>query len=92
MIDRLVQRGADLDAQSNNGWTALHVAVGQEHLEVVGQLLPAGADVEGTQPPFLGGENREQVSRTPRLISRSILTCRNLPSSSENTVPKPTQN
>ena len=33
MIDRLVKRGADLDAQSNNGWTALHVAVGrsEEH-------------------------------------------------------------
>ena len=91
MIDRLVQRGADLDAQSNNGWTALHVAVGQEHLEVVGQLLRAGADVWVRNRLFGQGKIKSR-SRTPRLISRSILTCRNLPSSSENTAPKPTQN
>ena len=65
MIDRLVRRGADLDAQSNNGWTALHVAVGQEHLEVVGQLLRAGADVTVRNRLFGQGENREQVSDTP---------------------------
>ena len=91
MIDRLVKRGADLDAQSNNGWTALHVAVGQEHLGVVGQLLRAGADVT-VRNRLLGRGKTGSRSRTPRLISRSILTCRNLPSSSENTVPKPTQN
>ena len=65
MIDRLVQRGADLDAQSNNGWTALHVAVGQEHLEVIGQLLRAGADVTVRNRLFGRGENREKVSDTP---------------------------
>jgi len=65
MIDRLVKRGADLDAQSNNGWTALHVAVGQEHLEVVGQLLRAGADVTVRNRLFGRGENREKVSDTP---------------------------
>ena len=65
MIDQLVQRGADLDAQSNNGWTALHVSVGQEHLEVVGQLLRAGADVTVRNRLFGQGENREQVSDTP---------------------------
>ena len=65
MIDRLVRRGAELDAQSNNGWTALHVAVGQEHLGVVGQLLQAGADVTVRNRLFGQGENKEQVSDTP---------------------------
>ena len=65
MIDRLVLRGADLDAQSNNGWTALHVAVGQEHLGVVGQLLRAGADVTVRNRLFGQGENQEQVFDTP---------------------------
>jgi len=65
MIDRLVRLGADLNAQSNNGWTAMHVAVGQEHLEVVGQLLRAGAD-SSVRNRFIGqGENQEQVSDTP---------------------------
>ena len=65
MIDRLVRHGANLDAQSNNGWTALHVAVGQEHHEVVGQLLRAGVKASMRNRLFGQGENQEQVSDTP---------------------------
>ena len=65
MIDRLVVVGADLNAQSNNGWTALHVAVGQEDLVVVGQLLLAGADTTVRNRLFGQGENQEKVSDTP---------------------------
>ena len=65
IIDRLVRHGANLNAQSNNGWTALHVAVGQEHLAVVGQLLRTGADFTVRNRLFGQGENQEQVSDTP---------------------------
>jgi ankyrin repeat protein len=65
IIDRLVRHGANLNAQSNNGWTALHVAVGQEHLAVVSQLLRAGADFTVRNRLFGQGENQEQVSDTP---------------------------
>ena len=65
MIDWLVGLGADLNAQSNNGWTALHVAVGQEHLAAVRQLLRVGADTTVRNRLFGQGENQEQVSDTP---------------------------
>ena len=65
MIDLLVGRGADLNAQSDNGWTALHVAVGQEHLETVGQLLRAGADTTVRNRLFGQRGNQEEVSDTP---------------------------
>ncbi len=65
MIHRLIRHGANLNAQSNNGWTALHVAVGQEHLELVGQLLRAGVNPSMRNRLFGQGENQEQVSDTP---------------------------
>ena len=44
---------------------ALHVAVGQEDLVVVGQLLLAGADTTVRNRLFGQGENQEKVSDTP---------------------------
>ena len=41
----LIQRGADLNAKNDEGWSPLHYAVGENHLEVVKLLLDAGANV-----------------------------------------------
>ena len=65
IIAYLVQQRADLNAQSDNGWTALHVAVGQEHVEVVEHLLKSGADTTIHNKLFGQGENQEKVSDTP---------------------------
>ena len=65
MVDRLVKQGADLNMQSYNGWTALHVAVGQEHFDVVVQLLEAGANTKIRNRLFGQESNKKLVSDTP---------------------------
>jgi hypothetical protein len=41
----LIDQGADLHAKTNNGWTPLHRACENGHVEVVKALLKKGADV-----------------------------------------------
>ena len=41
----LLEKGASVDAQDKNGYTALHWASWNGHLEVVGTLLDRGASV-----------------------------------------------
>ena len=43
-MEVLATHGADVNAQDENGWTALHYAVRDDHLDVVDLLLAAGAD------------------------------------------------
>jgi ankyrin repeat protein len=42
----LVELGADIDRQNNNGWTALITATGNRHRSCVELLLALGADVD----------------------------------------------
>jgi ankyrin repeat protein len=44
-VQVLLARGADVNAKTNNGQTALMLASGYRHLDVVQALLAAGADV-----------------------------------------------
>lgn len=44
LVERLLDRGAAVDAQQAGGFTALHRAAGQGHAAVVERLLRAGAD------------------------------------------------
>lgn len=44
LTDRLLGFGADAKAVASNGWTALHIAAENGHLEVTNCLLEAGAD------------------------------------------------
>lgn len=45
-VRQLLLRGADVDAIDGEGVTALHVAAGMVHLEVVEVLILGGADVD----------------------------------------------
>lgn len=45
MVDLLLVSGADVNAASNNGWTALMLAAVKNHAGLAGQLLARGADV-----------------------------------------------
>ncbi len=48
LVERLLERGADVDVQNVDGFTALIYAVGQGHLRVVRRLLRAGARTDLT--------------------------------------------
>ncbi len=44
MVDRLLERGADPSAMTEDGWPALMSAARGGHLPVVDRLLKGGAD------------------------------------------------
>lgn len=60
-VDRLLSQGADVNAQDEQGWTALNWAAGRGDLETVGRLLTRGAD-----PTLTGRDNR-----TPLMIAKA---------------------
>ena len=45
VIGMLIERGADVSAQNQNGETPLHLASREGHAEVVGMLIECGADL-----------------------------------------------
>jgi ankyrin repeat protein len=45
MVTLLVGRGADVNARTKAGWTALHFAAREGYADVVELLLASGADV-----------------------------------------------
>ena len=49
LVNELINAGADLDAKSSDGWTALHVALFYEHYNIVKDLIAAEANVNLTQ-------------------------------------------
>ena len=46
IVEFLIEKGAKINAQNNNGLTPLHMAVEYDYFEVVQTLLAAGADKE----------------------------------------------
>jgi len=46
VVELLLEKGADLECRSNNGWTPLFWAAEKGHEVVVKLLLEKGADVE----------------------------------------------
>lgn len=73
VIKLLVERGADVNAADNSGWTALHFAGQDQKAEVVRALLGAGAEVDprdedGTTPLW-----RSLMSDTSAEVVRLLL-------------------
>ncbi len=48
VFNELLERGADIEAQSNVDWTPLHVVSWAGHMQVLEALLNVGADVHAT--------------------------------------------
>jgi ankyrin repeat protein len=57
----LINRGADLDAQQDDGWTSLHLAALFGHIDFMRLLLDRGANPHA-RDNF--GETPSQVART----------------------------
>ena len=67
----LLDRGADIEARNESGWTPLRVAVLIEKLEVISLLLDRGANVE-TRDNELGWTPLHQAAKLnekPEVIS-----------------------
>lgn len=48
-MKRLIERGADVNAVNDGGWTPLHHAIEKGHENVVRMLIGAGANVNVRQ-------------------------------------------
>ena len=46
LLSWLIENGADINHQDRNGWSALHFAVQEKHVQVVNNLLTNGAAVD----------------------------------------------
>lgn len=80
-ISLLALRGANLNAQTSSGRTALHIALKSEKLEMVDALVEAGADVNIVdnfgRTPLHEAARRGFREQAKRLIKRGAsLTCR----------------
>ena len=62
IVNALIDHGADVDAQENEGYTALHIAAFEHSTECVQALLDAGANPlltnhQGQRPSHAAGRN-----------------------------------
>ncbi len=69
-IDLLLDAKADVNRHDNHGMTPLHIATQRGHLELVAELLSAGAKINeptrnGDTPLFLSFENDDQEDHFP---------------------------
>ena len=48
MVEQLLKAGCEVDAPTNDAWTALHEAASNGHVRIVECLLTAGAQVQLT--------------------------------------------
>ena len=60
-IKTLLDAGADIEAETSDGYTPLHWAARKGHVDIVAALLAAGADVQA----------KDNQGRTPRDLARA---------------------
>ena len=73
-VHALVELGADIDARSNAGWSALLFAVRAGQQEAVRALLEAGADPNDViRPPAAGNEGRDAGRRDPTVGTSALV-------------------
>jgi outer membrane scaffolding protein for murein synthesis (MipA/OmpV family) len=60
LVKRLLQKGADIDAQTRNGYTPLHIAIGKDHIKVAKLLIKSGANTK----------LKDKKGRTPKDMAR----------------------
>ncbi len=77
-VRALLDAGADVDARTATGWTALMVAAGRGHLAAVHELLRDGADMEARNAQ---GQTAMAVAQLRRRVpvARALLVAGNVP-------------
>jgi serine/threonine-protein phosphatase 6 regulatory ankyrin repeat subunit B len=77
-IQALLQAGADVNARTASGWTALMVAASRGHLAAVHALLRAGADMEARNAQGQTAMALAQLRRKVK-VARALLVAGNVP-------------
>jgi len=62
VVTILLEKGANINAMDQDGWTALHMAISESNIDIALQLIAAGADVTiGKRSPLRACEEKPEL-------------------------------
>ena len=83
LVRLLLDRGADVNRQDGDGFTALTIAAEEGHWDVVRLLASRGADIDHRDATGLSALDRAAAGGESGIVSFLEATRRRLPSSSD---------